>query len=71
MSELTSGTVLSCAHEGCGCRVVIQEVCHCEGTTADSTYTCACGAPMVVVDVDEVGGAGGIVVVGDPVEVGR
>jgi metallothionein len=50
MAEVTQGTVLSCAHEGCGCQIVVQKVCHCEGTTPDSTYTCACGAPMVVVE---------------------
>jgi len=50
MAEVTQGTVLTCAHEGCGCQIVVQKVCHCEGTTPDSTYTCACGAPMVVVE---------------------
>jgi len=42
------GTLLTCAHEGCGCRVLIQAPCNCEG--ADSAnYTCACGAPLVPV----------------------
>jgi hypothetical protein len=41
-----TGTVLTCAHEGCGCRILIQESCHCEGAD-DSNYTCACGAKLV------------------------
>ena len=42
------GTVLTCTHEGCGCRVLIQESCHCEGAE-NSNYTCACGATLVPV----------------------
>lgn len=43
-----TGTLLTCEHEGCGCRVLIQEPCNCEG--ADNTnYTCACGAKLVPV----------------------
>ncbi len=49
MTGLTKGTVLTCAHEKCGCRVLVQEVCHCGGVTAESTYMCACGAPLVPV----------------------
>jgi hypothetical protein len=49
MPEYAQGMVLTCTHEGCGCRVQIQEECHCDGVSADSTYTCACGAPLVAV----------------------
>lgn len=47
MTQNTKGTVLTCAHEECGCRVRIEEECHCP--SGDQTYTCACGAPMVEV----------------------
>jgi hypothetical protein len=47
-STVTEGTVLSCSHGHCGCRVVVQNECHCE-SEAGATYTCACGAPMVPV----------------------
>jgi metallothionein len=47
-TKYEAGTLLTCTHEGCGCRVLIQEECNCEG--ADSAnYTCACGAPLVPV----------------------
>jgi len=42
------GTVLTCTHEGCGCRLVVQRACHCTGESG-ATYTCSCGTPMVVV----------------------
>jgi metallothionein len=42
------GTVLTCEHEGCGCRVLVQEPCHCEGAEG-ANYTCACGARLVPV----------------------
>lgn len=47
MTQYSMGTVLTCAHEGCGCRVRIDEECHC--TSGDQPYTCACGTPMVKV----------------------
>jgi hypothetical protein len=47
--EYAKGMLLSCSHEGCGCRVLIQEECHCDGVTAESTYTCTCGAPLLPV----------------------
>jgi hypothetical protein len=43
-----TGTLLTCTHEGCGCRVMIQEPCHCEGAE-NTNYTCACGAKLVPV----------------------
>jgi hypothetical protein len=45
MAHSTSGTVLSCSHEGCGCRVRIESECNCPN--AGAPYVCTCGAPMV------------------------
>lgn len=45
-TQYSKGTVLTCGHEGCGCRVHIDEECHCP--SGNKTYTCACGEPMVV-----------------------
>ncbi|MBV9143421.1 MAG: metallothionein [Pseudonocardiales bacterium] len=39
--------MLTCAHEGCDCRVLIQEECHCP--SGERSYTCACGEPLVEV----------------------
>ncbi len=47
MTDYGAGTVLTCTHEHCNCRVVIVDECHCEGVTEDSRYLCACGAPLV------------------------
>lgn len=47
-TAVAEGTVLTCSHGHCGCRVVVQTVCHCDNE-AGATYTCACGAPMVAV----------------------
>ncbi|MDA3660183.1 MULTISPECIES: metallothionein [Mycobacterium] len=40
-----AGTVLTCTHEGCGCRVRIETECHCPG--ADQPYRCTCGEELV------------------------
>jgi len=45
MTQYTKGTVLTCTHEGCGCRVRIEEECHC--ASGDQAYTCACGTALV------------------------
>jgi hypothetical protein len=50
MTDTERGTVLTCSHEGCPCRVRIEVECQCEG--AGEPYRCTCGAPMVAV-VDE------------------
>jgi len=42
------GTLLTCEHEGCGCRVLIQEQCNCSGAD-NSNYTCGCGAKLIPV----------------------
>lgn len=41
-----AGTMLSCGHDGCGCRVRIEVPCHCSG---DGAYVCTCGDDMVEV----------------------
>jgi metallothionein len=55
VTQYSEGTVLTCAHEGCGCRVRIEKECHCPG---GQSYTCACGAPLVEVS-DTAGAAAG------------
>jgi len=42
-----AGTLLSCGHDGCCCRVRIEVACHCSGT--DQAYICKCGDEMVEV----------------------
>jgi metallothionein len=44
-AQYSKGTVLTCGHEECGCRVRIDEECHCP--SEGQTYTCACGEPLV------------------------
>lgn len=62
MAAVTKGTVLTCAHEGCNCRVLIQEECHCREVDAASGYRCACGAPLVPLDapLPHVSGSAGL-----------
>lgn len=43
--QYSKGTVLTCGHEECGCRVRIDEECHCP--SGGQSYTCTCGAPLV------------------------
>lgn len=50
MPDYPRGTVMTCTHEGCGCRVVIENECHCSEVTPESTYVCACGAPLLPVE---------------------
>lgn len=47
MATYETGTVLTCTHQDCGCRVRIEVPCHCPG--ADGPYRCSCGADMVTV----------------------
>lgn len=47
MANYHAGMVLTCTHEHCNCRVVIVDECHCGGVTSESSYLCACGAPLV------------------------
>jgi hypothetical protein len=56
MAKYTSGTVLTCSHGECDCRVRVESECNC--THADEPYVCTCGEPMVeVVEVAEVAGS--------------
>ncbi len=48
MTSYEAGTALTCAHDGCGCRVRIETPCHCTG--AEDTYRCSCGTEMVPVE---------------------
>ncbi|WP_081287738.1 metallothionein [Mycobacterium asiaticum] len=47
MATNETGTVLTCGHEGCGCRVRVEVPCHCSDTT--EAYRCTCGAELVPV----------------------
>lgn len=47
MGSNEAGTVLTCGHEGCGCRVRIEVACHCAG--AGEPYRCTCGDELVAV----------------------
>ncbi len=47
----SKGTVLTCNHDDCGCRVRIEEECHCP--SGDQAYICACGEPLI--ELTEVG----------------
>jgi hypothetical protein len=51
VARFEKGVLLTCPHEGCGCRVRVEEVRECR---ADGDhYTCVCGAPMVVVEDED------------------
>ncbi len=52
MAKNAAGTVLTCAHEDCNCRVLIQAECHCPAVTDESSYRCACGAELIPVTQD-------------------
>lgn len=47
MANHEAGTLLTCTHQDCGCRVRIEAACHCPG--ANGPYRCTCGDEMVVV----------------------
>lgn len=46
MTSYVAGTVLTCSHEHCGCRVVVQQPCGCSAPEG-AGYLCGCGAAMV------------------------
>jgi metallothionein len=50
MADYGAGTVLTCSHGECDCRVRIESECNCPD--ANESYVCACGAPMIVVDAE-------------------
>ncbi len=47
MANYDEGTLLTCGHEGCGCRVRIEVPCHCSG--AGEAYRCTCGDELAPV----------------------
>lgn len=47
MTHYEAGTVLTCGHEGCGCRVRIEQECHC--SNSNEAYRCTCGEELVPV----------------------
>jgi hypothetical protein len=47
MPNYTEGTVLTCSHGDCNCRIRIESECHCPDSGAP--YICTCGVPMVEV----------------------
>lgn len=47
MTDYAKGSVLTCGHDGCGCRVLVEVECHCaDGSHA---YRCTCGEELVAV----------------------
>ena len=47
-ASYATGTVLTCTHDDCPCRIRIETECHCPET--GQAYRCSCGADMVPVD---------------------
>jgi len=45
------GMVLTCSHEDCDCRLVVDRPCTCSAPES-ARYTCSCGAPMVEVSME-------------------
>jgi metallothionein len=51
-ADFPAGTVLTCTHEHCGCRLLVQQACDC-ASEPGATYTCSCGTPMVAVSAPQ------------------
>ena len=47
MASYEAGTLLTCQHEECGCRIRIEAECTC--AEAGAPYRCTCGDEMVAV----------------------
>ena len=47
MTSYPRGTILTCTHTDCNCRVLIQEECRCTGAVGPSTYQRTCGAELI------------------------
>jgi len=47
MVHYAQGTMLTCAHGDCGCRIRVESECHCDN--AGAPYVCTCGEAMVEV----------------------
>ena len=45
MAKYPIGTVLTCGHDGCECRVRIETECHCSDES--QPYRCTCGEDLV------------------------
>lgn len=56
MAIYAQGTVLTCSHGDCGCRVLVESECHCDN--AGDPYVCTCGAPMVELADSDAGPVG-------------
>jgi hypothetical protein len=48
MNNYAQGTLLSCVHEYCPCRIRVEVECTCPD--AGEAYRCTCGAEMVAVE---------------------
>jgi hypothetical protein len=48
MKNYAQGTLLSCVHEDCPCRIRVEVECTCPD--AGEAYKCTCGAEMVAVE---------------------
>jgi metallothionein len=56
MGSYPPGTLLTCTHDECGCRVRVEAECSC--ADAGDPYRCTCGTEMVQVQVAPVEGKG-------------
>ncbi|MGB9304120.1 MAG: metallothionein [Mycobacterium sp.] len=48
MKHYEQGTLLTCTHEDCGCRLRVEVECECPD--AGKPYSCTCGTEMVAVE---------------------
>jgi hypothetical protein len=48
MANYQRGTLLTCVHEDCPCRVRVELECHCDD--AGQAYRCTCGSEMAAIE---------------------
>jgi hypothetical protein len=48
MDTYGEGTLLTCVHEDCPCRIRVEVACTCPD--ASEPYRCTCGAEMIAVE---------------------
>lgn len=48
MANYLPGTLLTCTHNDCPCRIRVEVECHC--TDVGDAYRCTCGAEMAPVE---------------------
>jgi hypothetical protein len=48
MTNYGQGSLLTCVHEDCPCRIRVEVECTC--TDAGEAYKCTCGAEMIAVE---------------------